>query len=91
MITDQKEIQSHALSFYEDLYRSESCYDTATDELLCNLSKLTEEERSELDRPLTWRDFTSCSRFEFWEVTWIGWAYSRILQILLECAWTGHV
>ncbi len=52
VITDQREIQSYALSFYEDLYCSELCDDTATDELLCDLSKLTEEERNELDGPL---------------------------------------
>lgn len=56
--TDQQEIQSYALSFYEDLYHSESCDDTATDELLCDLSKLTEEERSELDRPLSFGEIS---------------------------------
>ncbi len=71
VITDQREIQSYALSFYEDLYSSESRDDTATDELLCDLSKLTEEERNELDRPFDfWRDFTSCSGNVFWEVTY---------------------
>ncbi len=32
VITDQREIQSYALSFYEDLYCSELCDDTVTDE-----------------------------------------------------------
>lgn len=58
VITDQREIQSHAFSFYEDLYSSEACDDSATDELLCDLPLLSEEESSELDRPLTFGEIT---------------------------------
>ncbi len=57
VITDQQEIQYFAL-FYEDLYCSELCDDTETDELLCDLSKLTEEESNELDWPLTFGEIS---------------------------------
>lgn len=58
MITDQREIQTYALSFYEDLYCSEICDEATTDEFLCDLSKLSEDQCNELDRPLSFGEIS---------------------------------
>lgn len=98
MIMDQREIQTYAISFYEDLYCSEICDETTADEFLCDLSKLSEEERNELDRPLSFGEISQavqemCSgkspgldglTAEFYESLWtlIG---QDIYEVFLEC------
>lgn len=58
MTTDQQEIRTHALSFYEDLYCAESCDRTATEHLLCDLPHLSEEDRQILDNPISFAELS---------------------------------
>jgi len=58
-VTDERGIMSHALSFYEDLYKAEPCDEEMADILLKDLPQLTEEEKSRLDQPLTFAELTA--------------------------------
>ncbi len=78
------------------------CDDTATDELLCDLSKLTEEERNVLDGPLTFGEISQavqemCSgkspgldglSTEFFKSCWnlLG---QDLYEVFLECIIKG--
>lgn len=96
--TDQKEIRRYAFSFYEDLYCSEKCDEATADEFLCDLPKLSKEERVDLDSPLSFRELSQavqemCSgkspgldglSAEFFKSFWklIG---QDIYEVFLEC------
>lgn len=56
--TDQREIQRYALSFYKDLYSSETCDEAAVGEFLSDLSKISEEERDDLDSSLSFGELS---------------------------------
>lgn len=57
-VTDDCGIISHPLSFYEDLYKAESCDAGMADSLLQDLPRLADEEKHLLDQPLTFDYFT---------------------------------
>ncbi len=49
--TDHQEIRTHALAFHEDLYCAELCDGAATEQILCDLPHLSEEDQQTLDNP----------------------------------------
>lgn len=55
-VTDTHGIISFALSFYEDLYRTEPCDEVMADLLLQDLPHLPENEKSKLEGILTFND-----------------------------------
>ncbi len=56
--TDQQEIRTHALSFYEDLYCAEICDGAVTEQLLCDLPHLSEEDQQTLDNPISFAELS---------------------------------
>ncbi len=56
--TDQQEIRTHALAFYEDLYCAELCDGAATEQILCDLPHLSEEDQQTLDNPISFAELS---------------------------------
>ena len=55
---DPKEMRSHAVSFYSDLFRAEECDSDCAAELLEGLPQLSPEEKTSLDRELSFDELT---------------------------------
>jgi len=56
--TDQQDIRTHALSFYEDLYSAEPCDRSAAEQLLCDLPQLSEEDQLILESPISFAELS---------------------------------